>query len=127
RLLRFGLLVAVRLRAGVRVTAAGAIFALLPARATPVIRRVEAGALEVDGDRVENALDRLRTTDLALLGRGFADPLEQLENVSVRTTVLVDRHFLTVAAGVANSGCFPAPARPARGSTAHLRTRRARL
>ena len=50
-------------------------------------------------DRVEDALDGALTADLALRRRRVAHPLEELENVSVRTTVLVDGHVLTVAAG----------------------------
>src|SRR5262249_60483369 len=101
--LLWALLAPVFLGAGARPPAAGPSFGLRGARAATIVRRVEAGALEVDGDRVEDTLDGLRPADLALLGRRLADPLEQLENVSVRTTVLVDRHVLTVAAGLAGT------------------------
>src|ERR687895_1352652 len=57
----------------------------------PVVRVVEAGALEVDGDGVEDALYRR----LARLAGGHGvvrDPLHHLEQVPVLAAVLVDRH-----------------------------------
>jgi hypothetical protein len=44
-------------------------------------------------DRVEDALDRPGAARLTTLWRRIAYLLEQLKDVSVRTTVLVDRHL----------------------------------
>jgi hypothetical protein len=46
----------------------------------------------VHRDRVEHLLDWRSAADLARLRRRIVKALKQLENVSVRTTVLVDWH-----------------------------------
>ena len=43
-------------------------------------------------DGEQHLLDGARAADLAALGRSVAHPLEELELVAVRATVLVDRH-----------------------------------
>jgi LCP family protein required for cell wall assembly len=56
-----------------------------------VVGRVEARALEVDGGRVEDLLDR-RLADLAGGQRIVAHSLHHVEGVAVVAAVLVDRH-----------------------------------
>src|SRR4051812_6967487 len=46
----------------------------------------------MDGDRVEDALQRAGTTRRAGFRRFVAHALEQLEHMAVRALVLVDRH-----------------------------------
>ena len=67
------------------------------ARLARVVGGVEARALEVDGDRVEDPLDRRA----ALLARGHRvvrHRLEDLELVAVAAAVLVDRHRESIIA-----------------------------
>src|SRR3954468_481449 len=63
-----------------------------------VVGVVEARALEVDRDRVEDAVHR-RPADLALRDRVVAHALEHLEGVALLAAVLVDRHG-TLSIGV---------------------------
>ena len=67
--------------------------AAAPAAGAPVIGRVEAGALEVDRDRVEHPLDRF-AADLAHRDRVVGHPLHHLEGVAVGAAVSVGRHEL---------------------------------
>jgi hypothetical protein len=46
----------------------------------------------MDRDGIEHRLDRRRPADRTFLGRRIGDALEQLEDVSLRTLVLVSRH-----------------------------------
>ena len=62
------------------------------ARPLAVVGRVEARALVVDRDRIENDLERRSTAHVALLGHGRSHRLEALKRVPVRAAVLVDRH-----------------------------------
>src|SRR4051812_3431509 len=91
----------------------------LLARATAVVRRVEARALEVDGHRIEHALERPLAADLALLGLRVADLLEELEQGPVGAAVLVDRHRRSKNSWAAGCGRFRA--RASRGSTVRPR------
>src|SRR6185437_15173768 len=105
--LGLGFLVSVLLLAGVGVAAAGAVGRrLLLVRASSVVGRVKPGALEVHRDRVEDSLEGTFAADLTLRRRCVAHPLKELENVSVRTTILVDGHVLTVAAGPSDTACL---------------------
>src|SRR3954462_626890 len=63
-----------------------------------VVGVVEARALEVDRDRVEDAVHR-RPADLALRDRIVAHALQHLEGVALLAAVLVDRHG-TLSIGV---------------------------
>src|SRR5438034_11568566 len=90
-LLRFLLLLLLLLPAAL-VSAVGSVLRGF-AGAAPVVGRVEAGALEVDRHRIEDALEWPLAADLALLGRGLVDPLEELEQMPVRATVFVDWHY----------------------------------
>src|SRR5581483_2078262 len=76
-----------------------AVRAVALPRAPAVVGRVEAGALEVDRDRVQDLRQRRRTADLAYLGVGIGDPVEYLEEMPVRTPKLVDRHGRSRLAG----------------------------
>ena len=71
---------------------------LLPTPTT-VVRRVEARALEVDGNGIEDSLDRLRAADLTDLRRRVAHPLKQLKDMAFRAPVLVDRHSIKASTG----------------------------
>ena len=64
---------------------------------TAVVGRVEPRALEVDRDRVQHLLDRTLAADLADLRGRVVHPVEELENVPVRTAILVDGHVRTLA------------------------------
>src|SRR5204863_7598637 len=97
--LRHGLLVAVLLPARLRIATGAVDGRLLLARAATVVRGVEPRSLEMHSDGIQDTLDGSFAADLALRRGGFTHQLEQLENVSVRATVVVDRHALTVAAG----------------------------
>ena len=66
-------------------------------RPLAVVRRVEARAFEVHRDREEDLLHRPSPTDDTDLGRRIAHPLEDLEGMPVRATILVDRHGTTKA------------------------------
>src|SRR5438477_6063079 len=134
--LRLGLLVGVLLRARVRIATGAVDGRLLLARAATVVRGVEPRSLEMHSDGIQDTLDGSFAADLALRRGGFTHPLEQLENVSVRATVLVDRHALTVAAGpfgtrprsrpelaIPGAALRCARARPARDSTERPRRR----
>src|SRR5439155_18888489 len=61
-------------------------------RRAAVVGRVEARPLVVHRDRVQHALQRRRAAHLAVLRRGLRHAVEDLEQVPVRTLVLVDRH-----------------------------------
>jgi LCP family protein required for cell wall assembly len=100
--LRLAFLSGVGLDAG--CDSAPAFFASRPARRPRVVGGVEARALEVDGDRVQNDLDRALTADWAVLRRRRVDRLEHLEKVPVGTTVLVRRHESRLPACLAVSG-----------------------
>src|SRR3954454_9835947 len=97
--LRLGLRVGVLLHAPVRVAAGTVLRGLLLPGAATVVGGVEPGAFEVHGDGIEDSLDRAFVANLARLRRRITHTLKELENVSVRATVLVDGHALTVAAG----------------------------
>src|SRR5205085_2309611 len=76
-----------RLRAGVAVGTG-----LLAPAAAAVVGRVEAGAPEEDRHRMQHLLDRPLAADLTDRRRRIVHSLEDLEQVSVRATVFVDRH-----------------------------------
>src|SRR5207237_3464059 len=116
-------------RAGPGVARAG-VFRL--ARASAVVGRVEARALVVDRDGVKHAYERRRPTDLTALRAGLVHAVEDLEQMPVRTLVLVDRHGgrrlaarpeATRAPRFRGSSALRAPR--SRGSRARPRTRQA--
>src|SRR5205085_2785802 len=78
-----------RLRVGRRRRA---LPVLLRRLALAVVGRVEARALVVDRDRVEDELERRGLADVAAVGRRRGHRLEALEDVAVRAAILVDRH-----------------------------------
>src|SRR6266511_1511440 len=77
---------------------------LLLAPAASVVGRVEGGALEVHRDRLEDALERALAALFACLRRGVAHALEDLEDVPLRTLVLVDGHRPRLATAQEDSG-----------------------
>src|SRR5262249_17761964 len=90
-----GLLLGLRFRLGLATLAAAgraAVAVLLRGLPLAVVGRVEAGALVVDRDRVEDELDGSRAALVALFRRRGGDGLEALEMVPVGAAVLVDRH-----------------------------------
>src|SRR5579872_5186970 len=81
------------LLAAVGRAAVALLAAVLPPRAAAaVVRRVEPGALEVDGHGMQHDLERALAADRALLGGRRRDRLEDLEQVAFGAAVLVRRH-----------------------------------
>jgi hypothetical protein len=77
--------------AGIGLVRFVAVAGRLPAAAS-VVRGVEPLALEVDGDRVQNASHRAFAALRTSLRRRLVDAVEKLEKMPVRALVLIDRH-----------------------------------